>query len=145
MGNNRKVCQGLYTVGARNVFRRPRKLRWKSVADVKKLCSFFLPFINVQTLRIGDADSYPYFSNKEIQYVFLDKLIKTRVLAAQNNQPMPISRPSKKPVKKLLHCCIKKEYNYAAPKNVRFDKQKPVRDISVPTPTLASTLTPNLA
>ena len=52
LGDNRKVCLGPYTPGARHVFIRQNKSGRKSVADAEKLCYLSLPPANVQTLRI---------------------------------------------------------------------------------------------
>lgn len=59
---------------------RQGKLEQKSIVDAEKLCYLFLPSINVRTLRINDADLDPYLSDDEIQYIFLDEPIQTKVL-----------------------------------------------------------------
>lgn len=87
MRDNWKVCLRLYTPGARHVFIRPGKLGQESVANAKQLFYPFLPSINIQTLRIGDANPDLYLSDDKIQYISLDKSIKTGILAAQSNQP----------------------------------------------------------
>ena len=140
MGDNRKVCLGPYTPGARHVFMRQGKPGQESVADAEKLRYPSLPPANVQTLRIGDADPDPYSSDDEVQYVSLDEPMETGVLAARSNQPKPTQEPSKEPVKRILRRRIEKENNYAAPKNVRFGEWEPVRDTSMPAPTPAPAL-----
>ena len=143
LGDNRKVCLGPYTPGARHVFMRQGKSGRESVADAEKLRYPSLPPANVQTLRIGDADPDPYSSDDEVEYVSLDEPIETGVLAARSNQPKPPQGPSKEPVKRILRRRIEKENDYAAPKNVRFGEWEPVRDTSVPAPISAPTRTPN--
>ena len=143
LGDNRKVCLGPYTPGARHVFMRQGKSGRESVADAEKLRYPSLPPANVQTLRIGDADPDPYSSDDEVEYVSLDEPIETGVLAARSNQPKPPQGPSKEPVKRILRRRIEKENDYAAPKNVRFGEWEPVRDTLVPAPISAPTRTPN--
>ncbi len=58
----------------------------ESVADSEKLRYSSLPPANVQTLRIGEVDPDLYSSDEKIQYISLDKPIKTGVLAARSNQ-----------------------------------------------------------
>ncbi len=117
---------------------RQRKSGRESVADAEKLRYPSLPPANVQTLRIREADPDPYSSDEEIQYISLDKPIKTGVLAARRNQPKPPQGSSKEPVKRILRRRIEKENNYAAPKNVRFGEWEPVQERSVPAPTSAT-------
>ena len=126
LGDNRKVCLGPYTPGARHVFMRQRKSGRESVVDAEKLRYRTLPPANVQTLRIGDADPDLYSSDEEVQYLSLDELIKTGVLVARSNQPKPTQSPSKEPVKQILRCHIEKENDYDVPKNMRFGKWEPV-------------------
>ena len=92
----------------------------ESVADAEKLCYLSLPPANVQTLMIGKAAPDLYSSDKEIQNVSLDELIKTGVLAARSNQPKTPQGLFKEPVKRILRRQIEKENNYAVSKNVRF-------------------------
>ena len=132
MGDNRKVCLGPYTPGARHVFMRQGKPGRESVADAEKLRYPSLPSANVQTLRIGDADPDPYSSDDEVEYVSLAEPIETGVLAARSNQPKPNPGPSKEPVKRILRRRIEKENNYAASKNIRFGEWEPVRDTPAP-------------
>lgn len=49
--------------------------------------------------RIEEADQDPYLSDKEIEYISLDKPIETGVLAAYTNQSKADQRPFKKLVK----------------------------------------------
>ena len=114
LDDNRKVCLWPYTPRAWNVFMRQKKSGRESVVDAEKLRYLSFPPANVQTLRIGEADPDPYSSDEEIQYVSPDEPIETRVLAARGNQPNPPQGPSKEPVKRILHCRIEKENNYAA-------------------------------
>lgn len=58
----------------------------KSAADTKKLCYSSLLFANIQTLKIKNADPDPYFLDKKVQYIALEKFIETGVLTAQSNQ-----------------------------------------------------------
>ncbi len=76
-------------------------------------------------------------SDDKVKYVFLDKPIETGVLAARNNQPKFLQGPSKEPVKRILRRRIEKKNDYVAPKNLRFGEWEPVRNTSLPTPTLA--------
>lgn len=85
MGNNWKVCLGPYTFEARHVFIKQRKSGRESVIDAKKLRYPFLSSVNIQTLRIKDANLDPYFFDEKVQYVFLNEPIKTRVLVTQSN------------------------------------------------------------
>lgn len=94
----------------------------ESVANAKKLCYLLLPLANVQTLRIRDADPDPYFLDDKVEYVFLDKPIKTKVLAAQSNQLKLPQGLSKELIKQISCRHIKKKNDYAVPKNVRFSK-----------------------
>ena len=90
----------------------------ESVANAKKLQYPSLPPANVQTLRIGELEPDPYFSNKKIEYVFLDKPIDgIKVLAAYTNESQLAKTYSKEPVKQILHQRIEKEKEYAALKN----------------------------
>ena len=136
IGDNRKVCLGPYTPGARYVFMRQEKPGRESVADAEKLRYPSLPPANVQTLRIGEADSDPYSSDEEAEYISLDEPIETGVLAARSNQSKPTQGPSKEPVKRILRRRIEKENSYAAPKNVRFGEWKPVKNTSLPAPAI---------
>ncbi len=120
LSDNRKVCLGPYTQGAGHVFMRQEKSERESVADAEKLCYLSLPPANVQTLRIGEANPDPYSSDEDIQYVSLDNLIETGVLAARSNQPKLPQSPSKESVKRILRRRIEKKNNYAAAKNLRF-------------------------
>lgn len=79
LGDNRKVCLGPYTLGARHVFMRQGKPGRESVADAEKLRYPSLPLTNVQTLRIRDADPDPYSSYEKVRYVSLDEPIETGV------------------------------------------------------------------
>ncbi len=123
---------------------RQEKSKQKSIADVKKLCYPFLPYTNIQTLRIGKSESDPYLSNDKVEYVFLDKLIKTKVLATQNNLPKLLQDLFKEPVKRILCHYIEKENNYAKSKNLRFGEWESVKDILLVS-TLALALTLNLS
>ncbi len=87
--DNRKVCLGPYTPGAQHDFMKQRRSGRESVADAAKLRYPCLPSANVQTLGIGEAYPDHYSSDEEIQYVSIDKPIKTEVLAAWSNQPKP--------------------------------------------------------
>ena len=85
LGDNRKVCLGPYTPGARHVFMRQGKSGRESVADAEKLRYPSLSPANVQTLRIRDVDLDPYSSDNEVEYVSLDEPIETGALAARSN------------------------------------------------------------
>ncbi len=116
-----KVSLGAYKPGVWPVYMRREKPGCESVADAEKLRYPSLPPANVQTLRIGELESDPYSSDKEVEYVSLDAPIdEIGVLAARTNQSQPAKEPSKKPVKRILRQRIEKEKEYAAPKNVRF-------------------------
>lgn len=123
---------------------RQGKSGWEPVADAEKLCYPFLPFANVQTLRIENVDPDPYSSDEKAQYVCLDESIGTKVLAAQSNQPKPTQGPSKESIKQILRYCIEKENNYTEPKNVKFGDWEAVRDTSV-TPAPVSAPNPSQA
>ncbi len=137
LGDNQKVCLGLYTPEAQHAFMRRGKSGRESVANAEKLRYSSLPPANLQTLRIGEADPDPYSSDEEIQYVSLDEAIETGVLAAQSNQPKPPQGLSKEPVKWILYRRDEKENNYAVPKNVKFGEWEPVQESRLPSPTLA--------
>ena len=143
LGDNRKVCLGPYTPGARHVFMRQGKSGRESVADAEKLRYPFLPPANVQTLRIGESDLDPFTSDDKVEYVSLDEPIETGVLAARSNQPKPPQGLFKEPVKRILRRRIEKKNDYATPKNLRFGEWESVRDISLPAPIPASASTPN--
>lgn len=72
------------------------------VANSEKLRYPTLSPANIQTLRIGEIDLDPYFSDEEAEYIFLDEVIKTKVLTACANQSKPTTGPSKEPVKQIL-------------------------------------------
>lgn len=56
---------------------RREKLGRESVADAEKLQYPSLLPVNVQTLRIGEANPDPYSSDKEAEYISLDDPIET--------------------------------------------------------------------
>lgn len=87
--------------------------------------------------------SRPYFSDEKVQYIVLDKHIKTKDLTTQSNQLKPISECFKKPVKQVLRYRIKKKYNYIAIKNVRFSNWEPIRKTFMQILILSLTLTLN--
>ena len=136
LNEDKKVCLGTYLPGIRPVFMRREKPGRDCVADSEKLRYPPLPPANVQTLRIGEADPDPYSSDEETEYISLDEPIETGVLAARANQSKSNQGPSKEPVKQILRRRIEKENNYAAPKNVRFGEWEPVKDSSLPDPTV---------
>ncbi|MCJ1348353.1 hypothetical protein MMC31_006584 [Peltigera leucophlebia] len=86
LSDDRKVCLGAYTPGARPVFMRRERPGRESVADAEKLQYPSLPPANVQTLRVGEANPDPYSSDEETEYVSLDEPIELGVLAARSNQ-----------------------------------------------------------
>lgn len=111
MKDNQKVCLGSYTSGAKRIFMRQGKSGRELVAYIEKLCYQSLPSANIQTLRIRNADSDPYFSDDKVEYVSLNESIEIGVLAALSNQPKPNPKNSKKPVKRILYHRIKEENN----------------------------------
>lgn len=66
------------------------------------------------------------------------------MLAAQNYQPKSLQNLFKKPVKQILRHGMKNKNNYITSKNLKFAKWEPIKDTSLPAPTLllASTLYP---
>lgn len=56
-----------------------RKPGQKSIADIKKLYYLLLSSSNIQALIMGDANLDFYFSDKKVQYIFLDKSIKIEI------------------------------------------------------------------
>lgn len=50
------------------------------IANLKKLHYPTLPLTNIQTLKIREIDLDFYCFDKKAKYIFLDKLIKTRIL-----------------------------------------------------------------
>ena len=135
LSDDQKVCLGTYTPGARPVFMRQEKPGRESVANAEKLRYPSLPPANVQMLRIGEANSNPYLSDEETEYISLDESIETGVLATRTNQSKANQGFSKEPVKRILRRRIEKENNYAAPKNVRFGEWESVKDSLLPGPT----------
>lgn len=117
---------------------RRKKTRRDCVADAEKLRYPSLPLVNVQTLRIGEADPDPYSSDEETEYISLDRSIEMGVLAARTDRSKPIEGPSKEPVKRILRRRIEKEKEYATPKNVRFGEWDPVRDNPTPSPPVST-------
>lgn len=105
------MCFRPYILGARHVFMMQEKPRRESVADVKKICYLSLPSVNIQTLRIDDINPDPYFSDEEVQYLLLDKIIKTEVLTARNNQIKLTLGLSKELLKQILRRRIERENN----------------------------------
>ena len=72
-------------------------------------------------MRIRDLEPDPYFSDEEVEYVFLDAPIDgIGILAARTYQSQQAKELAKKPVKRILRRRIEKEKEYAAPKNVQF-------------------------
>lgn len=108
--DDKKIYLGIYTLGAWYVFIKQRKSKRESIANDEKLCYLSLPLANVQILRIEEFDLDPHWSDNEVKYVSLDEHIKTRVLAAQVNQPKPPQDLSKKPVQTKLRSCIEKNH-----------------------------------
>lgn len=90
------------------------------MVNLEKLSYLILFLANIQILIIGEIDLDPYFSNKKVKYIFLDKLIEIRVLTAYTNQSKSIARFSKKLIKQILQGYIKK--NYTVSKNMKFGK-----------------------
>lgn len=134
LGDDRKVCVGPYTPGARPVFMRQEKPGRESVADAKKLRYPVLPSAEIHTLRIGELQPDPYSSDDEDEYVSLDAPLDFTVSAARSNQNEGNEAPAKEPIKRILRKRIQRENNYAAPKNIRFGEWKPV-DNALPSPT----------
>ena len=57
----------------------------------------------MQTLRIEELELDLYFSNKKMEYVFVDKPIdKIEVLVACTNETQPAKKSCKEPVKQTL-------------------------------------------
>ncbi len=102
------MCRTLYT-GSLAYLYETKKIRTGICADIKKLRYSSLLLVNVQTLRIGESDPDPYLSDDEVEYVSLDKPIKTGVLAARSNQPKPSQSPSKEPVRKYYVAALRKK------------------------------------
>lgn len=73
---------GPYIPEAWHVFMRQEKSGQEFIADTKKLCYFSLPFTNIQTLKIGETHSDPYFLDHKVEYIFLDNPTEVGVLAA---------------------------------------------------------------
>lgn len=85
LGDEEKVCLGLYLPGVRPVYIRREKSSRESVTDAEKLRYPSLPSANVQRLRIGDIDSDPYSLDDGAKYISLDTPIETGDLAARAN------------------------------------------------------------
>lgn len=131
--NKSKICLGAYKPEIWSVYIKQKKLGRKSVANVKKLWYLSLPLANVQLLRIRELESDPYFSNKEIKYVFLNAFMdKIRVLTTQTNQSSA-KQLAKIFVKRIWHQHIEKKKDYAAPTNIWFGEWKPVKEDLIPT------------
>lgn len=62
------------------------------MANIEKLRYSILSSANIQTLKIGEIDSDPYFSNKNARYIFLNNLIAVEILIACVNQSEPIKK-----------------------------------------------------
>lgn len=127
LNEDKKVCLGTYLPGIRPVFMRQEKPGRNCVADAEKLRYSSLPPVNVQTLRIDEADPDLYSSDEETEYISLDKPIATGFLAARTNRSKPTEGPSKESVKRILRRRIEKEKEYATPKNVRFGDNQVVQ------------------
>ena len=142
LGDDRKVCIGPYTPGARPVFMRREKPGRESVADAEKLRYPILPSAEVHTLRIGDLQPDPYSSDDEDEYVSLDAPLDVTVSAARSSQNKGSDASAKEPIKRVLRKRIQKEDNYAMPKNVRFGEWRPVEN-ALPPPAPASVQKPS--
>lgn len=85
LGDDRKVCIGPYTPGARPVLMRQEKPGQESVADAEKLRYPTLSSVEVHTLRIGDLQPNLSSSDDEDKYVALDAPLDVSVSAARSN------------------------------------------------------------
>ena len=132
LGDDKKVCVGPYTPGARPVNMRREKPGRESVADAEKLRYPMLPTAEVRTLRVGELSPDPYSSDEEDDYISLDAPLDVSVSAARSSQNKGSSTPAKEPIKKILRKRIEKEDGYAAPKNVRFGEWRPVENAPQP-------------
>ena len=134
LGDEGKMCLGTYKPRVRLVYMRQEKPVCESIANTEKLQYLSLSPANVQTLRIGELEPDPYFSDEEIEYISFDALIdEIEVLTACINQSQLIKESSKEPVKQILRRRIEKEKEYAALKNIWFGKWEQVRENSAST------------
>lgn len=78
------------------------KPRRDCIANLEKLCYLILFPANIQTLKIEKMDSNSYFFDEKTKYIFLDKLIKTKILITCANQSKPIVRLFKKLIKQII-------------------------------------------
>ena len=95
---------------------------WESVADIEKLKYLILHSAEDHTLRIGELQPDPYFSDDKDDYTSLNALLDVIISAARSSQSKGNNIPTKKPIKQILHRQIQKKDSYAMPKNVRFGK-----------------------
>lgn len=98
------------------------KPRRDCIANLEKLCYFTLFPANIQILKIEKIDPDSYSFDEKAKYIFLDQLIKTKVLITCANQSKPTARLFKEQVKQIMQQNIKPEKNYTVSKNMRFDK-----------------------
>lgn len=99
-----KVYLGYYKPRIWPVYIKWEKPGQKLVANAKKLQYPSLPFANIQTLRIREKELDLYFSDKKIEYVFLEEPIdRIKVLATYTNESQLAKKSSKEPIKQILY------------------------------------------
>lgn len=121
LGDDKRVCIGLYTLGAWLVNMQKKKSGRESIVDAKKWRYPTLPITKVKILRIDKLSSDLYSSNEEDKFISLDVPLDISIFSTCSRQDKnSTSALIKKLIKQILYKRIEKENSYATPKNVRF-------------------------